>query len=111
MPNDLQVTGGITQALLEALNQVHTAVAASLVNPDGSPSRSAVYMHLPVGQPIDPKMYANPWTPAGGSAYGAVSSTGAFAAPAPAAPPAGMPATPAGQLAAMPTPDPRLQLA
>lgn len=109
--NDLQITGGITQALLDALNQIHDAVAAQLVNPDGSPSGSAVYMHLPVGQPVDPKMYANPWTPAGGSAYGAVSSTGAFAAPAPAAPPAGTPATPAGQLAAMPAPDPRLQLA
>ena len=109
--NDLQITGGITQALLDALNQIHTAVAAQLVNPDGSPSGSAVYMHLPVGQPVDPKMYANPWTPAGGSAYGAVSSTGAFAAPAPTPPPAGTPATPAGQLAAMPAPDPRLQLA
>ncbi|MER9050087.1 hypothetical protein NKH89_22970 [Mesorhizobium sp. M0923] len=108
--NDLQVTGGITQALLDALNQIHTAVAAQLVNPDGTPSGSAVYMHLPVGQPIDPKMYANPWTPAGGSAYGAVSTTGAFSAP-PAPPSAGTPATPAGQLAAMPAPDPRLQLA
>jgi hypothetical protein len=55
-------------------------------------------------------MYANPWTPAGGSAYGAVSSTGGFAS-TPAPVPAGTPATPAGQLAAMPAPDPRLQLA
>ncbi|KGE02514.1 hypothetical protein [Rhizobium sp. YS-1r] len=109
--NELQITGGITQALLDALNQIHTAVAAQLVNPDGSPSRSAVYMHLPVGQPIDPKMYANPWTPAGGSAYGAVSNTGAFTAPTPPPLPEGTPATPAGQLTAMPQPNPQLQLA
>lgn len=109
--SDLQITGGITQALLDALDQLHSAVAAQLVNPDGSPSNTAVYMHLPVGQPVDPKMYVDPWTPAGGSAYGAVSNTGAFAAPAPAAVPEGTPATPAGQLAAVPTPDPKLQLA
>jgi hypothetical protein len=112
MPDDLQITGGITQSLLDALNKLHDAVAAQLTNPDGSPSGSAVYMHLPVGQPIDPKMYANPWTPAGGSAYGAVSNTGAFPAPAPAATGAAATQTPpAAQLAATPSPDPRLQLA
>jgi len=110
--NELQVTGGISQALIDALNQIHTSIAAQLVNPDGTPSGSAVYMHLPVGQPVDPKMYANPWTPAGGSAYAAVQNDGQFAAPTPAptAAPAGGP-TPAGQLAAIPGPDPQLQLA
>ena len=109
--NELRTTGAISQALLDALNQIHTAVAAQLVNPDGTPSGSAVYMHLPVGQPIDPKMYANPWTPAGGSATAAMSNTGAFTSAPPADLPAGAPATPAGQLAAMPAPDPQLQLA
>ena len=108
---DLQVTGGITQALLDALNQIEATVTAQLVNPDGTPSGSAVYMHLPIGQPVDPKMYANPWTPAGGSAYGAVSNTGAFAPPPPPPAPApGTPTTPAAQAAA-PGPDPKLQLA
>lgn len=110
--DDLQITGGITQALLDALNQVSTAITASLVNPDGTPSGTAIYMQLPVGQSIDPKMYANPWTPAGGSAYGAVSNTGAFAAPvAPPTPADGAATTPAAQLAAIPEPDPRLELA
>jgi hypothetical protein len=107
--NDLSVTGGITQALIDALNHVHTSVAAQLVNPDGTPSGTAVYMHLPVGQPIDPKMYADPWTPAGGAAYAAVSNDGQFATPAPATP--ATPSTPAQQLAAAPSPDPKLQLA
>ncbi|AKU16614.1 hypothetical protein [Luteipulveratus mongoliensis] len=109
--NDLQITGGITQALLDALNQIHTSITAGLVGPDGQPSKTAIYMHLPVGQPVDPKMYANPWTPAGGSAYAAVTSTGAFtpAAPPPVADADAKP--PAQQLAAIPAPDPKLQLA
>lgn len=69
MPVDqqLQVTGGVTQALLAALDQVHSAITARMVGPDGKPSGTAVYMHLPVGHPIDPSMYSYPWTPAGGS--------------------------------------------
>lgn len=114
MPDDqLQVSGGITQALLDALDQIHTAVTAHLTNPDGTPSGSAVYMHMPVGHPVDPKMYVNPWTPAGSAAYAAVSDDGKFATPTPPpAPAAGAAATPAGQLAATPpTADPKLQLA
>ncbi len=103
------MTGGISQALIDALNQIHLAVTAQLTNPDGSPSGSAVYMHLPVGYPIDPKMYAGAWTPAGGDVYSAVQNDGQFAAPAPA--PAA-PVTPAAAVAALPAaPDQRLQLA
>lgn len=106
--NELQIAGGVTKALVDALDQIHTAVTASLTNPDGSPSGTAVYMHMPVGRPIDPKMYAHAWTPAGGSAYGAVGNDGQFAAaPAPAAP-AGAAGTPAAQAAAVT--DPKLQL-
>ncbi|GAB6859889.1 hypothetical protein [Microbacterium xylanilyticum] len=99
----LQITGGITKALLDALNQLHSAVAAQLTNPDGSPSGSAVYMHLPIGRSIDPKMYANPWTPAG-LVYQASSDDGQFTQPAAsdAAPtaPGGVPAPPGQQAAA-----------
>jgi hypothetical protein len=108
---ELAVTGGISQALIDALNQIHLAVTAQLTNPDGSPSGSAVYMHLPVGIPIDPKMYAFPWTPAGSDVYGAVQNDGQFAAPTPP-PAAGTAATPATPAAALPkAPDPKMQLA
>ncbi len=108
---ELAVTGGISQALIDALNQIHLAVTAQLTNPDGSPSGSAVYMHLPVGYPVDPKMYAGAWTPAGGDVYGTVQNDGQFAAPVATAA-AGAPTTPAAAVAALPaTPDPKLQLA
>lgn len=99
----LQITGGITKALLDALDQLHSSIAAQLTNPDGSPSGSAVYMHLPIGRSIDPKMYANPWTPAG-LTYQATGDDGQFvhtdpATPTPAAPGA-TPAPPAQQVSA-----------
>jgi hypothetical protein len=108
----LGVTGGITKALLSALDQLHDAVAAQLVNPDGSPSGTAVYMHLPIGRPIDPRMYAFPWTPGGSASSSAVSDTGQFAAPAPVPAATGAATTPAAALAAKPaTPDPKLEQA
>ena len=112
MPDELQVTGGVTKALLAALEQIHTAVSARLVEGDGSPSKTALYMHLPAGQPIDPKMYSNPWTPAG-SVYGAMSNTGGFAATPAVTPPLapGAPASPAAQLATGPAPSEKQQAA
>jgi hypothetical protein len=102
----LSATGGITKAMIDALNQLEAAVAAQLTNPDGSPSGTAVYMHQPIGHSIDPKMYARPWTPAG-FAYSATNDDGSFApaTPAPAAPAAGgpTPAPPGQQAAAVPT--------
>lgn len=109
--DQLHVSGSITHALLDALDEIHTGVTASLTNPDGSPSGTAVYMHLPVGRPIDPKMYANPWTPAGGSGYSAIGDDGKFATPTPTAAPADGAVTPAGQLAAMTAPGATLQSA
>ncbi|MEU3706692.1 hypothetical protein AB0E82_30875 [Streptomyces anulatus] len=112
MPADqqLQVTGGVTQALLAALDQIHQAITARMVGPDGKPSGTAVYMHLPVGQPIDPSMYSFPWTPAGGSSAPGASTDSRFAPAAPAAPPAPEGTTPAAALAATPPqPDAQLQ--
>lgn len=114
MPGSLENAGGVTKAMLAALDDMHKAITASLVNPDGSPSQTAVYMHLPVGLPIDPKMYANPWTPAGGSAYAQATNTGGFAAPpmpqvtTETAPP---PAAQAAAAITAPQPDPKLQQA
>ncbi len=108
-PTDqLNITGGITQALLDALNQVHSAVAAQLTNPDGSPSGTAVYMHLPVGKPIDPMDYSKAWTPMGGDSDASFDNTGAFAGATPPPAPAGT--TPASALAAVPAqPDAQLE--
>jgi hypothetical protein len=113
MPVDgqLSVTGGVSQALIDALNQIYTSISAQLTNPDGTPSGTAVYMQLPVGVPIDPKMYVDPWNPNGDS-YTATTNDGQFVTPTPTpTPAAGTPATPAGQVAAMPTTDPKLQVA
>ncbi|MCX5416007.1 hypothetical protein [Streptomyces sp. NBC_00059] len=112
MPVDsqLQVSGGVTQALVAALDQIHSAITARMVGPDGKPSGSAVYMHLPVGYPIDPAMYSFAWSPAGGATSAAVSSDGRFAPAAPAAPAAAEATTPAAALSAVPPkPDPQLQ--
>jgi hypothetical protein len=84
MPDStVEIPGGITQALLAALDQLNASIRGGLTNPDGSPSGSAVYMQLPIGVPIDPKQYANPWTPQSASGYAQQTNTGAFAAPAP----------------------------
>ncbi|MFE0368406.1 hypothetical protein [Streptomyces tendae] len=113
MPVDsqLQTSGGVTQTLVAALDQIHSAITARMVGPDGKPSGTAIYMHLPVGYPIDPTMYSYPWTPAGGSTSAAVTSDGRFAPAAPVAAPAAPEATtPAAALAATPAqPDPQLQ--
>uniref|UniRef100_UPI003514FE06 hypothetical protein n=1 Tax=Streptomyces calvus TaxID=67282 RepID=UPI003514FE06 len=107
---ELQASGGVTQALVAALDQIHSAITARMVGPDGKPSGTAVYMHLPVGYPIDPTMYSFPWTPAGGSTSAAVTSDGRFAPATPAPEPAAAATTPAAALAAVPPkPDPQLQ--
>ncbi len=92
--SQLSNVGSITKALLDALDQIENQVASSQIGPDGKPLGSAIYMHMPTGYPIDPKMFANPWTPAGGDSSSQFSNEGAFSAPAQAAsstPPAGPP--------------------
>ncbi|HEV2097309.1 MAG TPA: hypothetical protein VGR45_00110 [Stellaceae bacterium] len=74
--------GCITKALLDALDQIQNQVAASQIGPDGKPLGSAVYMHMPTGYPIDPKMFANPWSPAGGDSSSSFDNSGTFVAPA-----------------------------
>ena len=92
--SQLSNVGSITKALLDALDQIENQVASSQIGPDGKPLGSAIYMHMPTGYPIDPKMFANPWTPAGGDSSSQFSNEGAFSAPTQAAsstPPAGPP--------------------
>lgn len=91
MQQSLSTAGGITKAMLDALNQVQNYVAASQVGPDGKPSGTAVYMHMPMGYTVDPKMYANAWTPGGGDSSSQFSDTGTFVQPQPTTAPAGAP--------------------
>ncbi|GAC1402517.1 MAG: hypothetical protein NVSMB64_02500 [Candidatus Velthaea sp.] len=84
MQSSLNQVGAITQAMLDALNQIEQYVAASQIGPDGNPSQQAIYMHMPIGYPIDPKMFANAWTPGGGDASASFSNDGTFVTPAPA---------------------------
>jgi hypothetical protein len=78
MQHSLDTVGGITKALLNVLDQIQNYVAASQVGPDGSPSGTAVYMHMPMGYPVDPKMFSNPWTPGGGDSSAQFDADGTF---------------------------------
>lgn len=107
--SQLGTVGCITKALLDALDQIENQVAASQVGPDGKPSGTAIYMHQPMGYPVDPTMYANPWSPAGGDSSSSFDDTGAFTAPA-AATGSSPPAGPAGSVYPPPAkPDPQLE--
>lgn len=74
--------GAISKALLNALDQIQQYAAACQIGPDGKPSGTAVYMHMAMGYPVDPKMFANPWTPGGGDSSSSFSNDGTFVAPA-----------------------------
>lgn len=114
MQSSLNNAGGIEKAMLNALDQVEQYVAASQIGPDGKPSGTAVYMHMAMGYPVDPKMFANAWTPGGGDSSSSFSNDGTFVAPAaePAKP--GATATdgkgPAGAVFPPPKPKPDQQL-
>jgi len=82
LQTSLNNVGGITKALLNALDQIEQYVAACQIGPDGKPSGTAVYMHMPMGYPVDPKMFANPWTPGGGDSSASFSNEGTFVQPA-----------------------------
>ena len=102
--SQLGSVGGITKALLDALDQIENQVAASLVGPDGKPSGTAIYMHMPTGSPIDPKMFANAWTPAGGDSASSFSDDGSFNLQNPASLPAPPPGRPARSIRRRPSP-------
>jgi hypothetical protein len=105
---------GITKALYSALDQIEQYVSASQIGPDGKPSGTATYMHMAMGYPIDPKMYANPWTPGGGDSSASFSNDGTFVQPTSAPASTTTTATngqgPAGAVYPPPKPKPDAQL-
>lgn len=108
--SQLGTVGGVTKALLDALDVIQDQVAASQIGPDGKPSGTAIYMHMPTGYPIDPKMFANPWSPAGGDSSASFGDDGAFSAPSAATATAAPPGVPPGSLYPPPAkPDPQLE--
>ncbi|MBA3810278.1 MAG: hypothetical protein H0X27_01285 [Caulobacteraceae bacterium] len=114
MQTSLDQAGSITKAMLDALDQIEQYAAACQVGPDGKPSGTAIYMHMPMGYPIDPKMFANAWTPGGGDSSASFSNEGTFVPATPAPAPTGATATngqgPPGAVYPPPMPKPDQQL-
>ena len=111
MQSSLNATGAITQAMLDALNQIEQYVAASLIGPDGKPSQTEIYMHMATGYPVDPKMFANAWTPGGGDSSASFGDTGTFVTQSSSSSSAAAaPAGPAGSIYPPPAPGPDAQL-
>jgi hypothetical protein len=112
--DQLDQAGGLSVALFDALDQlVDKVLGKQTVDKDGKPLRQVAYMHMPNGLPIDPRQYANPWTPAGGATLQGMLDDGTLAAPAPAPAAAsanGDPAAPS-TTPAPPAQDPKLMAA
>jgi hypothetical protein len=96
MQSSANQAGAITQAMLNVLDQIERQVAASQIGPDGKPSQTAIYMHMPAGYPVDPKMFANAWTPGGGDASASFSDQGTFVQPSSTATSSSTSSAPAG---------------
>ena len=87
--SQLEKAGGITAALLDTLDQlVDRVLGQQTVDKSGKPLRQVAYMHMPNGLPIDPRQYANPWTPAGGATLHRMAKDGTLPKVDPAPPPA-----------------------
>jgi hypothetical protein len=96
----LAVSGGLAQALLATLDALESrALGTQPTDSKGKPTGTALYLHMTAGLPIDPKQFANPWTPAGGDTLATAVNSGAqttqtSSAPAPSTP-GGPPSPPA----------------
>lgn len=109
----LDKAGGITAALLDSLDQiVDRILGQQTVDKSGKPLRQVAYMHMPNGLPIDPRQYANPWTPSGGATLHKMADDGTLpqVEPAPAPTPVAGAGTPPVATAppAKPGQDPQL---
>jgi hypothetical protein len=60
---------------------VDSALGSQALTKDGKPLRDVCYMHLPQGLPVDPREYANPWSPAGGATIADESNLGQVSTP------------------------------
>jgi hypothetical protein len=110
--SSMKATGSLKNALMNMYGQlVENVLGSQPVDKDGKPLREVCYMHMPMGFPIDPRDFSNPWTPAGGATLADFSNTGKLSPP-PAAPPAPgsstATSTPGTAPKTPPQPDPQL---
>jgi hypothetical protein len=110
MPNiadSMHSAGALADALQDLLRQmIDKIVGGPSHGKSGEPLQDVCYMVRPLGDPIDPRDFSFAWDPAGGDSSGDVQDDGKFgtAAAMAAAPPAA-----AGQPAAAPVPDKKVQ--
>src|SRR5260370_14361918 len=65
--SSMKNTGNLANSLVDMFAQlVDHVLGNQTVDQNGKPLREVCYMHMPMGFPIDPRDYSNPWTPAGG---------------------------------------------
>src|SRR5260370_6737988 len=108
--SSMKNTGNLANSLVDMFAQlVDHVLGRKSVEQRGKPWREVFYMHLPMGFPIDPRDYSNPWTPAGGDTLADFSNSGTLN-PAPATG-SGQPGASGTSTATKspPKPDPQLQ--
>jgi hypothetical protein len=101
--------GALQKALLAALDQMGGTVSAVL-----EANKDMVFLHQSPGIPVDPKEFANPWTPEGGDVYALMASGGEIKIPAvqlPQAPSPGASGAPSDKPQPLPPPDPTAEAA
>lgn len=63
---ELQVSGDLANTLLGTLSaMVARALGSQPIDKNGKPLREVCYMQLPQGVAVDPRSFANPWSPNG----------------------------------------------
>ena len=111
MQSSVNAAGAITQAMLNALDQIEQNVAASLIGPDGKPSQPRSTCTCLSAIPSTRSMFANAWTPGGGDSSASFSDTGTFVAQSSSSSSAAAaPAGPPGSVYPPPPPGPDEQL-
>lgn len=109
IPTSMKATGSLASAVMDMFSQlVGHVMGSQTVDKDGKPLREVCYMQMPMGFPIDPRDYSNPWTPAGGDTLADFANSGVLVPP-PAAPAgSAQPAPAAGAAGAGTQPKPKI---
>src|SRR5260370_3165550 len=80
--SSMKNTGNLANSLVDMFAQlVDHVLGNQTVDQNGKPLREVCYMHMPMGFPIDPRDYSNPWTPPGGDTLADFSNSGTLNPP------------------------------